>query len=211
MNEIRFWSPNARKTPVDKLKQVVTAPLSNAWQNVRVSQVLRDDHNKVYSVSKWMLKNPYSLLTRNAEYRSYFASLGFTGFGDASIWVQNSQVRQNKQTTKSKAISSNIPDDVIITERSWFFKRGFIVSNGTLFAMHEIHSSSGQRQGLQAWLIRSNIIETFAVNSKLDIIYFINRRSNSLRQFDLISSHLSTLTSTSSSKGITVITISAHF
>ena len=134
----------------------------------------------------------------------------------ASIWVKNSLVAQYNPTAKTRTITvihliSNIPDDVIITERSWLFKRGFLVSNGTMLVMHEIHSSSGHQIDVKVRLFRSNAIETFAVDSKSDMMYFITRYNSSLIQYDIISSQMRQLILISNGKGITLINISAHF
>ena len=42
-------------------KQVVTAPMPNAWHQVRVSRVLGDDHFKPVSQYVWYAKEPLLL------------------------------------------------------------------------------------------------------------------------------------------------------
>lgn len=90
---------------------------------------------------------------------------------------------------------------MIFSDRSWFFERGFIVSNASIFAMHEVHSTSGQSDGYHYLSVSGDIIETFAVDSNSDIIYYADSRSNSLRKLDIFSQQASTIASISSAKG----------
>ena len=78
-------------------------------------------------------------------------------------------------------------------DQSWFHERGIIVSNDTMFAMHEVHSVSGQQRGYRILKVSSAIIETFAVNANSDTIYFVDSKSNSLDELDIISLQIRTL------------------
>lgn len=89
----------------------------------------------------------------------------------------------------------------IISDKSWFYERGFIVSNASLFAMHEVHSTSGQSNEYYHLSVSGDIIGTFAVDSNSDIIYYYDSRSNSLKKLDIISQQASTIASISSAKG----------
>lgn len=80
-----------------------------------------------------------------------------------------------------------------------------------MLVMHEIHSSSGHQIDVKARLFQSNAIETFAVDSKSDMIYFITRYNSSLIKYDIISSQMWQLILISNGKGITLINISVHF
>lgn len=90
---------------------------------------------------------------------------------------------------------------MIFSDRSWFFERGVIVSNASIFAMHEVHSISGQPNEYHYISVSGDIIETFAVDSESDSIYYADSRSNSLKKLDIISQQTSTIASISSAKG----------
>ncbi|XP_061184431.1 low-density lipoprotein receptor-related protein 6-like [Saccostrea echinata] len=70
-------------------------------------------------------------------------------------------------------------------DRSWFHERGFIVSNATHFAMVEVQFVNGGR-GWIPYLIPSAIIEAFAVDASLHLIYFLDSSSNTLRELNII-------------------------
>uniref|UniRef100_A0A8W8MIS0 EGF-like domain-containing protein n=2 Tax=Magallana gigas TaxID=29159 RepID=A0A8W8MIS0_MAGGI len=88
------------------------------------------------------------------------------------------------------------------TETSPFFKRGFIVNNATMFAMHEIHSANGQSSEYVYVHIPSSIIESFAVDAELDIIFFLDRENNFLMEHNIKSRQNRMLTSVSSAKDL---------
>lgn len=88
------------------------------------------------------------------------------------------------------------------TEASPFFKRGFIVNNATMFAMHEVHSANGQSSKYVYVHIPSSIIETYAVDAKSDIIYFVDSGNNFLKKHDIKSRQNSVLTSVSSARDL---------
>ncbi|XP_078326911.1 low-density lipoprotein receptor-related protein 2-like isoform X1 [Crassostrea virginica] len=93
-------------------------------------------------------------------------------------------------------------DDETCTEKYRFFERGFLVNNESMFAMHEVHSLNGQQRKIRQSKMFSNI-ETFAVDAKTDIIYFLESRQNSLKKLDMISMKTSTLTSSLSGRDLT--------
>uniref|UniRef100_A0A8W8MRC5 EGF-like domain-containing protein n=1 Tax=Magallana gigas TaxID=29159 RepID=A0A8W8MRC5_MAGGI len=88
------------------------------------------------------------------------------------------------------------------TDKSWFFKKGFIVSNTSVFAMHEVHSISGGPPVYYNRTLSNSIIETFAVDAKSDIIYFVDSGSNSLKRHDIILQKTSTLTTLTAAKDL---------
>lgn len=77
-----------------------------------------------------------------------------------------------------------------------------------MFAMHEIHSANGQLSKYVYVHIPSSVIETFTVDAKLDIIYFVDSRNNVLKKHDIKSRQNSVLTSVFSAKGILFMYIS---
>lgn len=93
-------------------------------------------------------------------------------------------------------------NNFIFVESSPFFKRGFIVNNATTFAMHEVHSANGQSHQYVYVHILSSIIETFAVDAKSDIVYFVDSGNSVLKKHDLRSRQTHVLTSISSAQGI---------
>lgn len=54
-----------------------------------------------------------------------------------------------------------------------------------MFAMHEVHSANGQSSKYVYVNIPSSIIETFAVDAKSDIIYFVDIKNNLLKKHDI--------------------------
>lgn len=80
-----------------------------------------------------------------------------------------------------------------------FYEKGFIVSNASMFAMHEILSNDKMMQNYIFRYIPGNIIESFAIDSNLDIIYFVDGKSSSLKKFTIRSNQLNTLISISAS------------
>lgn len=99
----------------------------------------------------------------------------------------------------------------IFVETSPFFKRGFIVNNATMFAMHEIHSANGQSSEYVYVHIPSSIIESFAVDANLDIIFFVDSENNLLMEHNINSRKNRMLTSVSSAKGINYLWNKNHF
>lgn len=67
--------------------------------------------------------------------------------------------------------------------------------------MHEVHSISGGRPVYHYRTLSNYVIETFAVDAKSDIIYFVDSGSNSLKRHDIISRQTSTLTTLTVAKG----------
>lgn len=88
-----------------------------------------------------------------------------------------------------------------ILEKTWIFERGFIVSNASTLAMHEVHSANGQSNAYKYKQFPNNTIASFAVDAYLGIIYFVDSGSKSLKRHDLRSQQISTLTWSPSGKG----------
>nr|XP_022323823.1 low-density lipoprotein receptor-related protein 4-like isoform X2 [Crassostrea virginica] len=89
------------------------------------------------------------------------------------------------------------------TDKSWFFERGFIVSNDTMFVMHEVNSISGQERDYNYYLeVSSAVIETFAVDANSDTIYFVDSKTNTLDKLDIISQQIRTLVPITTGKGL---------
>eukprot|EP00105_Crassostrea_gigas_P037659 XP_019921807.1 PREDICTED: low-density lipoprotein receptor-related protein 4-like isoform X2 [Crassostrea gigas] len=93
-------------------------------------------------------------------------------------------------------------NNITCIDKSWIFERGFIVSNGSMFAMHEVHSASSDANKYNYRRIPNNIIETFAVDAISDIIYFVDSSSGSLKKHDIISRKTSTIASVSSARDL---------
>lgn len=70
-----------------------------------------------------------------------------------------------------------------------------------MFAMHEVHSTSDQANEYNYIQIPNNIIETFAVDAKSEIIYFVDSSSGLLKKHNIILRQISTIASVSSAKG----------
>lgn len=70
-----------------------------------------------------------------------------------------------------------------------------------MIVMHNIHSTSGIPSKYLKTNISSNNIESFAVDAKSDIIYFLDSESTSLKKYDIITLRTSTIVSTSSARG----------
>lgn len=70
-----------------------------------------------------------------------------------------------------------------------------------MIVMHDIHSTSGIPSKYLKTNISSNNIETFAVDAKSDIIYFVDSRSTSLKKYNIITQRTSTLATISSARG----------
>lgn len=94
---------------------------------------------------------------------------------------------------------------LIILDASPFYERGFIVSNDTAIAMHDILPNGGQPIEIIYIHVPGNIIESFAVDANSDIIYFLDMESSSLKQYDMRLKQLRTLDSISTSRGIAFV------
>ncbi|XP_056013210.1 low-density lipoprotein receptor-related protein 4-like [Ostrea edulis] len=92
-------------------------------------------------------------------------------------------------------------DNLTCIERSWFHKRGFIVNNETSFSMLEVSSVNGGG-GVHPFLPVPSIIETFTVDANLDLIYFVDRNNNTLKELNIITRQLRTLAYISYAKGL---------
>lgn len=84
--------------------------------------------------------------------------------------------------------------------RSWIFEKAFIVNSASVFTYYNVLSTNGQEHIVASNKITGSI-STFAVDSNLDIIYFVDSESGSLYKYDIISCQQRLLTSISSAKG----------
>lgn len=82
-----------------------------------------------------------------------------------------------------------------------FFKRSFLVNNATMFAVHDVLSTNGQLNKYTYRQISRSIIETFAVDAKSNLIYFVDSKNGSIKKHDIISEEESIVATTSSAKG----------
>lgn len=82
-----------------------------------------------------------------------------------------------------------------------FFKRSFLVNNATMFAVHNVLSTNGQLNKYIYRQISRSIIETFAVDAKSNLIYFVDSKNGSIKKHDIISEEESIVATTSSAKG----------
>lgn len=87
------------------------------------------------------------------------------------------------------------------SDASIFYAKGFIVSNASMFVMHEIIANGQKVQDNIIKYIPGTIIESFAIDSNLDIIYLVDGKSSSLKKYNIRSNQLITLTSISASTG----------
>ena len=87
-------------------------------------------------------------------------------------------------------------------ERGYLGERGFIVSNGTMFAMHDVRTISGSAQYYFKYY---RLFTTFAESSAFDaisnIIYVLDSKDNSLKKENMLTLEESTLVSTVDGKG----------
>lgn len=67
--------------------------------------------------------------------------------------------------------------------------------------MYEVHATSNGPTVYHIISFTNYIIETFAVEAKSDLIYFVDTGNNSLKRYDIISRQTSTLTTLASAKG----------
>ncbi|XP_061184437.1 low-density lipoprotein receptor-related protein 4-like [Saccostrea echinata] len=93
-------------------------------------------------------------------------------------------------------------DGMTCTDRSWFYEKGFIVSNATVFFMLDVHSVNGRQDKVNYFQISSANIETFAVDSNLHIIYFVDSRSNTLKELSIFTEQTRTLASVSNARDL---------
>lgn len=87
------------------------------------------------------------------------------------------------------------------SDASIFYAKGFIVSNDSMFVMHEISANGQKVQNNIIKYIPGTIIESLAIDSNLDIIYFVDGKSSSLKKYNIRSNQLITLISISASTG----------
>lgn len=90
-------------------------------------------------------------------------------------------------------------DNKTCTDASIFYAKGFIVSNASMFVMHEIIANGQKVQDNIIKYIPGTIIESLAIDSNLDIIYLVDGKSSSLKKYNIRSNQLITLTSISAS------------
>lgn len=87
------------------------------------------------------------------------------------------------------------------SDASIFYEKGFIVSNASMFVMHEIIENGQKVQDNIIKYIPGTIIESMALDSNLDIIYFVDGKSSSIKKYNIRSNQLITLISISTSTG----------
>lgn len=87
------------------------------------------------------------------------------------------------------------------SDASIFYAKGFIVSNASMFVMHEIIANGQKVQDNIIKYIPGTIIESLAIDSNLDIIYLVDGKSSSLKKYNIRSNQLITLISISASTG----------
>ncbi|XP_062567174.1 low-density lipoprotein receptor-related protein 6-like [Saccostrea cucullata] len=78
------------------------------------------------------------------------------------------------------------------TDRSFFHEKGFIISNGTHFAMVEVQVVSGGERRILV-IVPFAIIETFAVDATMHLIYYLDSSRNALQELNLIHNQIRTL------------------
>ncbi|XP_061184425.1 low-density lipoprotein receptor-related protein 2-like [Saccostrea echinata] len=86
-------------------------------------------------------------------------------------------------------------DGMTCTDRSWFHEKGFILHNSTAFSMYEVHFVNGRRGLYPIITVPSSIIQTFAVDANMHLIYFVDNSNNKLKELNIISFKIRTLTS----------------
>lgn len=94
-----------------------------------------------------------------------------------------------------------IKDFFVLSDKYGFVERVFIVSNASMFAMHKVHPTGTTRSVFHSIQLPATVIETFAVDAKSDIIYFVDSKSNTLKKHDIFSLRTRTLGSISSATG----------
>ena len=94
---------------------------------------------------------------------------------------------------------------IIFTDRAAKFERerGFIVSNGTMFAMHDVRTISGSAQYyFKYFKLFTTFAESSAFDAKSNIIYVLDSKDSSLKKENLLTLEERTLLSTVNGKGI---------
>lgn len=84
-----------------------------------------------------------------------------------------------------------------------YVEKTVIVSNTSVLAFHKLQSANGPATPFFFKLGPSTKIETFAVNAKLKIIYFVDSGNNFLKSYAILSQQTKSLTSVSSAADLT--------
>ncbi|XP_078326557.1 low-density lipoprotein receptor-related protein 2-like isoform X2 [Crassostrea virginica] len=84
------------------------------------------------------------------------------------------------------------------TDKSQFYEKGFIVYNVSTIAMHEVSSINGQEGKQFLMKMSSFIIGGLAVDANADKIYFIDSKSDSIKELNMITGQVGTLIHVSS-------------
>nr|XP_022326444.1 low-density lipoprotein receptor-related protein 6-like isoform X2 [Crassostrea virginica] len=84
------------------------------------------------------------------------------------------------------------------TDKSPFYEKGFIVHNLSTIAMHEVSSINGQEGKQFLMKMSSFMIGGLAVDANADKIYFIDSKSDSIKEFNMMTGRVGTLTYVSS-------------
>nr|XP_022326452.1 low-density lipoprotein receptor-related protein 4-like isoform X2 [Crassostrea virginica] len=89
-------------------------------------------------------------------------------------------------------------DGKTCTDKSQFYERGFIVHNLSTIAMHEVSSINGQEGKQFLMKMSSFMIRGLAVDANADKIYFIDSKSDSIKELNMMTGQVGTLTYVSS-------------
>nr|XP_022326442.1 low-density lipoprotein receptor-related protein 4-like [Crassostrea virginica] len=84
------------------------------------------------------------------------------------------------------------------TDKSQFYEKGFIVHNLSTIAMHEVSSINGQEGEQFLMKMSSFMIGGLAVDANADKIYFIDSKSDSIKELNMMTGQVGTLTHVSS-------------
>ena len=95
-------------------------------------------------------------------------------------------------------------DNAAIFDRGCLGERGFIVSNGTMSAMHDVHTISGQeKSNYKYYKLLTTFAESSAFDAKSGIIYVLDSKNNSLKKENIKTLEEIIMASTVNGKGIT--------
>nr|XP_022305771.1 low-density lipoprotein receptor-related protein 1B-like [Crassostrea virginica] len=87
-------------------------------------------------------------------------------------------------------------------DKSQFYEKGFIVHNLSTIAMHEVNSVNGQKERQFLMKMSSFVIGGLAVDAIADKLYFIDMKSDSIKELNMITGQVGTLTHVSSASDL---------
>ncbi|XP_062604090.1 low-density lipoprotein receptor-related protein 4-like [Saccostrea cucullata] len=93
-------------------------------------------------------------------------------------------------------------DSYSCNERSWFYDKGIIVNNATMFYMLDTRSLNGQAERVPYFQIPTAIMTTFAINAYSREIYFADAKRNEIYKLDIYTNRYSNILSTNPVAGI---------